>query len=131
MEVSDLGPVHKNENCALLSITNLKSPFQRNTGKGSEFQNCFEFGSSIRYKGASAKSLFQGGWFMSFKKALDNLKFDSRMIESNIASGVLTKEELAKHIASLPDLEDQSARVSIGEDEDDFDTEEEDEDSTH
>lgn len=41
---------------------------------------------------------------MSLAQANKNLKFDSRMIERNVTVGEMTKEELKKHLESLPDL---------------------------
>jgi hypothetical protein len=41
---------------------------------------------------------------MSLAQANKNLKFDSRMIERNVSVGEMSKEELKKHLESLPDL---------------------------
>jgi hypothetical protein len=41
---------------------------------------------------------------MSLAQANKNLKFDSRMIERNVTVGEMSKEELKKHLESLPDL---------------------------
>jgi hypothetical protein len=52
---------------------------------------------------------------MSLDKAMKNLKFDTRMIEYNINNGLLTKEELQKHIQALQDIADQSETLNIEE----------------
>lgn len=41
---------------------------------------------------------------MSLAQANKNLKYDSRMIERNVTTGEMSKEELKKHLDSLPDL---------------------------
>lgn len=41
---------------------------------------------------------------MSLAQANKNLKFDSRMIERNVSVGEMSKEDLKKHLDSLPDL---------------------------
>ena len=41
---------------------------------------------------------------MSLNKALEDLKFDKRLVELHIKQGRLTKEELEKQKNSLPDL---------------------------
>ena len=41
---------------------------------------------------------------MSLAKANKNLKFDNRMTERNVSVGEMSKEELKKHLDSLPDL---------------------------
>lgn len=41
---------------------------------------------------------------MSLAQANKNLKYDSRMIERNVATGEMSQEELKKHLESLPDL---------------------------
>jgi hypothetical protein len=50
---------------------------------------------------------------MSLDKAMKNLKFDTRMIEYNINNGLLTNEELQKHIQALQDIADQSETLNI------------------
>jgi len=52
---------------------------------------------------------------MSLDKALKNLKFDVRMIESNINNGVITKEELKTHLSQLADSGANSEKLSIEE----------------
>ncbi len=41
---------------------------------------------------------------MSLAQANKNLKYDKRMTERNVVGGEMSKEELQKHLASLPDL---------------------------
>lgn len=50
---------------------------------------------------------------MSLNKALENLKFDKRLVDLNIKSGLVTKEEITKNDASLPDLESQCEKLDI------------------
>ena len=54
---------------------------------------------------------------MSLDKATQNLKLDSRLVEFNIRTGQLTKEELQKHLASLPDSAAQCEKINIEENE--------------
>lgn len=41
---------------------------------------------------------------MSLAKANKDLKFDNRLIDRHISVGEMSKEELQKHLDSLPDL---------------------------
>ncbi len=50
---------------------------------------------------------------MSLKKALENLKFDKRLVELNLKLGHVTKAELAQNTKSLPDLENQCAKLDL------------------
>jgi hypothetical protein len=50
---------------------------------------------------------------MSLNKALENLKFDKRLIELNLKLGRITQEEVKKNDSSLPDLEAQSEKLDI------------------
>ena len=50
---------------------------------------------------------------MSLDKAMKNLKFDSRLTEYNLNSGILTKEELKAQLEKLPDLAAQSEPIDI------------------
>lgn len=43
------------------------------------------------------------------------IKFDARMVEYNLNRGLITKEELEKHLQSLPDLADQATTIEIEE----------------
>lgn len=53
---------------------------------------------------------------MSLDKAMKMLKFDKRMTEWAVNNGQMTKEELKKHLDSLPDLKDNVELVSIADD---------------
>ncbi len=55
----------------------------------------------------------QHGVKMSLNKALENLKFDKRLVDLNIKQGRVTKEEVAKNDTSLPDLESQCEKLDI------------------
>ena len=50
---------------------------------------------------------------MNFKKAVDNHKFDIRMVNLNIRTGVLSKEDLDKQLSSLPDLSDKIEKLKV------------------
>ena len=50
---------------------------------------------------------------MSLRRCIENLKFDARMLDINIKSHVLTPDDLKKHLASLPDLQDQTLKVDL------------------
>lgn len=52
---------------------------------------------------------------MSLEKAMKDLKFDARMIEINLNTGRITKEELKKHLETLPDSTDNSEALEIEE----------------
>jgi hypothetical protein len=52
---------------------------------------------------------------MSLDKALKALKFDARMLEFNVDNGVITKDELKAHLASLPDSGNNSEKLNIEE----------------
>lgn len=54
---------------------------------------------------------------MGLKKELDKLKFDKRLTGYHLTRGKLKKEELAAHLASLPD----SADNVYNEEDDDLD----------
>lgn len=50
---------------------------------------------------------------MSLNKALNNLKFDKRLIELNLKLGRITKAEVADAMKNLPDLEDQCEKLDL------------------
>lgn len=50
---------------------------------------------------------------MSLNKALENLKFDKRLVELNLKSGRLTQAELDQNTKNLPDLEAQCEKLDI------------------
>jgi hypothetical protein len=43
-------------------------------------------------------------------------KFDIRLLEWNLLNGVISQEEVKKHLASLPDLGAQVEMYNLGED---------------
>ncbi len=51
------------------------------------------------------------------QKVLEALKFDKRMAEWYMRRGLLTTEELKKHLESLPDLSAEAARFDLEEEE--------------
>ena len=57
----------------------------------------------------------QNGVYMSLDKAMQNLKLDSRLVEFNIRTGQITKEDLQKHLANLPDLAQNCEKINIEE----------------
>ena len=50
---------------------------------------------------------------MSLNKALENLKFDKRLIDLNVKMGRVTKEQLDQHDKSLEDLESQCEKLDL------------------
>ncbi len=50
---------------------------------------------------------------MSLNKALQDLKFDSRLFELNMKQGRLTKEEIEQYQKSLEDLESSCEKINI------------------
>ncbi|MES3036512.1 MAG: hypothetical protein V4736_01275 [Bdellovibrionota bacterium] len=54
----------------------------------------------------------------AFKKALDALKFDKRMIEGNMNRGSVSKEDLEKHLKDLPDMGSNIDLMSMNNDDD-------------
>lgn len=50
---------------------------------------------------------------MSLNKALENLKFDKRLLELNVKLGRLTPDEMTQNIKSLQDLESQCEKLDI------------------
>lgn len=50
---------------------------------------------------------------MSLKKALENLKFDKRLIELNIKLGRINPSDLSQAIQSLPDLQADCEKLDI------------------
>lgn len=60
---------------------------------------------------------------MSLKNAIDNLKYDSRMVEINLKNQSLTKDEYKKVLEKLPDLKSNAISVDLdaaGDDHDDM-----------
>ena len=58
---------------------------------------------------------------MSLDKAMKNLKFDTRMQEYNLNNGLLTQEELKKHLESLQDASNNVELIDIDDADDDLD----------
>lgn len=56
---------------------------------------------------------------MSLDQAMKKLKFDSRLVEQNLATGQMTKEEYEAHLQSLPDSSAQALKVNLEDDADD------------
>jgi hypothetical protein len=50
---------------------------------------------------------------MSLNKALENLKFDKRLVELNVKMGRVTKAELEANEKNLPDLEAQCEKLDL------------------
>ena len=50
---------------------------------------------------------------MSLNKALENLKFDKRLMELNLKLGRVTLEEIEQNTQNLPDLEAQCEKLDI------------------
>jgi hypothetical protein len=50
---------------------------------------------------------------MSLNKALNNLKFDKRLVELNLKQGRITKADIEESIKNLPDLEDQCEKLDL------------------
>ena len=50
---------------------------------------------------------------MSLNKALENLKFDKRLVELNLKLGRLTQAEIDQNTKNLPDLEAQCEKLDI------------------
>ncbi|MFP5519340.1 MAG: hypothetical protein ACLGGX_05515 [Bdellovibrionia bacterium] len=46
-------------------------------------------------------------------KNMMKLKWDVRMIEKNLQTGVITKEEYEKHLKELPDLSNNVEQVDL------------------
>lgn len=53
---------------------------------------------------------------MSLDKSLKNLKFDKRLTEYNLNKGLLTQDELKKHLDSLQDVGSKIDLVSLKKD---------------
>ena len=50
---------------------------------------------------------------MSLNKALEDLKFDKRLVELNLKQGRLTKEQLEQYQNALPDLKEACENLDI------------------
>lgn len=47
-------------------------------------------------------------------QAMKDMKFDKRLIDWNLANGLITKEELEKYLQSLPDLGSKVELFNLG-----------------
>lgn len=56
---------------------------------------------------------------MDLNKALDNLKFDTRMKDWNVKQGLVTKEDVEKNVKGLRDMVNDCEEVTL-EDKGDF-----------
>lgn len=54
-----------------------------------------------------------GGTMSGNENKKNEMKYDSRLVEHNLRSGILTQEELKAHLEKLPDLSGQTAIVDI------------------
>jgi hypothetical protein len=50
---------------------------------------------------------------MSLNKAVENLKYDSRLLDINLRLGRLTQVEYDQHIKALTDLESESLKIDL------------------
>jgi hypothetical protein len=50
---------------------------------------------------------------MSLNKAVENLKFDSRLLDLNLRLGRLTQAEYDQYIKTLADLESDSLKIDL------------------
>ncbi len=44
---------------------------------------------------------------------IEDLTMDKRIVDRNLEKGLVTRDELDKHIAGLPDLTDKSEYISV------------------
>ena len=58
---------------------------------------------------------------MSLAQAMKKLKFDARMIEHNLTTGQITREEYDAHLKTLPDSQVQAAALTLEDTDDDID----------
>lgn len=50
---------------------------------------------------------------MELSKAIENSKFDARLIERNLRNGTISKSEYDAYLKSLKDLKDNTLQVSL------------------
>lgn len=55
---------------------------------------------------------------MNLKESLNQLKFDSRMVDLNIQNKVISKEDYQNHLNQLSDFSDSCEKIQIEGDED-------------
>ncbi len=56
---------------------------------------------------------------MSLNKALEELKYDKRLIEINLKLGRINQEDVDKQIQQLPDLSNEVEHLALDENQDD------------
>lgn len=61
---------------------------------------------------------------MSINKALENLKYDVRLVDYHLNNGIISKADVEKHLKDLPDLSHQVAQLDedLSSDDDDQDS---------
>ena len=52
----------------------------------------------------------------NLQKILNDIKFDKRLVDWYMRRGQLTKEDLKKHLETLPDLSSEVSRFELDED---------------
>ncbi|GIL18785.1 MAG: hypothetical protein BroJett040_25360 [Oligoflexia bacterium] len=52
---------------------------------------------------------------MSLDKAMQAMKFDVRLLEYQLATGQITKEEVQKYLSQLPDSSENSENLNLEE----------------
>lgn len=57
---------------------------------------------------------------MSLNKALENLKFDKRLLELNLKLGRVTQQEIDQNNKGLQDLEAQSEKLDLDQEDTDL-----------
>lgn len=50
---------------------------------------------------------------ITLKKAMDEKKFDTRLIESQLQNGKITQKEYEEFLKTLPDSQDNAGSISI------------------
>lgn len=50
---------------------------------------------------------------MELSKAIENSKFDARLVERNLNNGTISKSEYDAYLKSLKDLKDNTLQVSL------------------
>lgn len=50
---------------------------------------------------------------IALKKAMDEKKFDSRLIDLNVQNGKLTEKEYQEYLKTLPDSQDNAVKLQI------------------
>lgn len=55
---------------------------------------------------------------MSLSKEVEKLKYDKRLLEWSVSRGVLSKEDMKKHLDELPDLASNVEILDLGDSDD-------------